>query len=382
MRTPSPCAILARDSTDVFVLTLAPTAAVSAAPAAGSLGQEDQAGATPGAIPLIAPPATPAISASPTFAPVHENALQPLDVEAIWKADIPLETARSLVPQITVAPDGTLWAIDGATNRFLLVAPDGSVRETWGEAGSGDGQFAFRRDDGAVLGGIAFAPDGGFYVADAQNGRVQQFAPDRGFVRAWGEPGTGEGQFLEPIGVNVAPDGSVYVIDVERDDVQVFTAEGAFLRVFGEAGNGDGQLEQPGQGAFDAAGNFWIADTGNGRIQQFDQQGDHLLTVDSSRLGAGVIDQPEAVAIDRAGRVYVTDRDSQRIQVFQASGRWLVALGYNEIGGGCFDADCKGTVVTPYRDPAGIAFDVEGNLYVVDADPETASLRKFGLIEA
>jgi sugar lactone lactonase YvrE len=332
---------------------------------------------SPDTVNLIAPAAestAPAVQARPEPTPSwiwHAEPGWPVDVEFVWQADIPDSTVHNLVAQIAVDPDGNVWAIDGVTSRFLIVAPGGDTFEVWGEPGTGNGRFDFQREDGAALASIAFAPDGGFYVADSQNARVQQFAADRTFVRAWGKRGTGDGQFLEPIGVTVADNGTVYVSDDRRNDVQIFEPDGAFIRKFGGHGAKDGQLNQPGWGAFDREGHFWIADTGNGRLQQFDSNGAYRQTIDSNNVGAGVIDQPTALATDGDGRVYVADRASHRIQVFDSTGRWLIALGLKEPGN---------TPLLPYQDPAGVAIDGEGNIYILDIDAATASLQKFQLV--
>src|SRR5262249_437861 len=128
--------------------------------------------------------------------------------------------ALGVSPQITFAPDGNLWIVDGARQEFQIVSPDGKLLEHWGQAGKGDGQFNFRPDPLNAIGSVAFRPDGGFYVADSHNFRIQQFDQNRQFVRAWGSFGSKSGQFREPIAVLLDREGSVYVIDDKRDDVQ------------------------------------------------------------------------------------------------------------------------------------------------------------------
>ena len=63
------------------------------------------------------------------------------------------------------------------------------------KAGSGEGEFTFHEGNWTdwSQGGIAFATDGSFYVADTVNQRIQKFAPDRSFLLAWGSEGSGDG---------------------------------------------------------------------------------------------------------------------------------------------------------------------------------------------
>ena len=47
--------------------------------------------------------------------------------------------------------------------------------------------------------------------------------------RSWGEPGTGPGQFHIPHGIAVAADGRVFVCDRESDRIQIFSPDGEYL---------------------------------------------------------------------------------------------------------------------------------------------------------
>jgi DNA-binding beta-propeller fold protein YncE len=77
---------------------------------------------------------------------------------------------------------------------------------------------------------VAIAPNGDLYVTDGYgNARVHRFNAKGGLIRSWGEPGTGPGQFNLPHGIWVATDGRVFVTDRENDRIQIFSPEGEFL---------------------------------------------------------------------------------------------------------------------------------------------------------
>lgn len=81
--------------------------------------------------------------------------------------------------------------------------------------------------------GIAVAPSGDFFVADGYaNCRVHRFSPDGKLLLSWGEPGSGPGQFLLPHGVWIDSKGHVLIADRENDRVQVFTQEGKLLTIW------------------------------------------------------------------------------------------------------------------------------------------------------
>lgn len=72
------------------------------------------------------------------------------------------------------------------------------------------------------------APSGDLYVSDGQaNARVHRFSPEGQLILSWGEPGTGPGQFNLPHGIGVAPDEWVMVADRDNERVQIFNPEGA-----------------------------------------------------------------------------------------------------------------------------------------------------------
>ena len=78
---------------------------------------------------------------------------------------------------------------------------------------------------------LAVASNGDLYVSDGYgNARVHRFSSSGKLLASWGEPGTGPGQFMLPHGIAVDGTGNVLVCDRESDRIQVFTAEGRFLR--------------------------------------------------------------------------------------------------------------------------------------------------------
>ena len=68
----------------------------------------------------------------------------------------------------------------------------------------------------------------------------------------------------------------------------------------------------------------------------------------------GDVSQPAGIALDQEGNVYVADTANNRIQVFSSNGTFISKWGGYGIGNGSFNQ------------PAGIALDQEGNVYVAD----------------
>ena len=77
---------------------------------------------------------------------------------------------------------------------------------------------------------VSIAPNGDLYVSDGYgNARVHRFSPKGELLQSWGEPGTGPGQFHLVHGVLVLPDGRVLVADRENDRIQFFSPDGEYL---------------------------------------------------------------------------------------------------------------------------------------------------------
>ena len=204
------------------------------------------------------------------------------------------------------------------SNDFAIYSADGKFIETWGTPGAANGQFASPED-------VAFAPDGTFYVSDAGNHRVQQFAPDRSFVRSWSDAGNKSGPLAtaetaehlgHPIMIKVAPDGTIYVSDDERNVIERYSRDGEWLNSLGS-----GILAGPGGVAFAADGSVWVADYGHELLQVFRPDGTLLRTAGIPGTSAHRLNVPNALAFDDAGRLYVPT--STIVEVFDPSLRLL-----------------------------------------------------------
>ena len=227
---------------------------------------------------------------------------------------------------IAIGPDGNLYVPNAGSSEIIVLDADLAVVRRWGEEGDGPGQFGFLRneDPDSALGGVDIADDGTIYVVEAGNKRVQRFSAEGESQLTWGSPGSGEGQFLDPIGVAVSSAGEVYVVDDERDDIQVFTADGEYLRTIGRKGSGDGELRFTGNVRFSPDNILVNADFGNGRVQAWDAADAFLWSLGSQGSGPGEFNEPQDVAFGADGTLFVVD--DSRVQAFdsemQLIGTW------------------------------------------------------------
>ena len=78
---------------------------------------------------------------------------------------------------------------------------------------------------------VAWDAQGNAYISDGYiNSRVAKVDKDGNWLMSWGEPGTGPGQFNTPHSIALDARGEVYVADRGNGRIQVFDGNGKFLR--------------------------------------------------------------------------------------------------------------------------------------------------------
>ncbi len=106
------------------------------------------------------------------------------------------------------------------------VAPDDFRSDAYLRVTHAGGPFNLPTD-------IDVAPSGDMFITDGYgNARVHKFSADGTHIMSWGEPGSGPGQFMMPHGVWIDRKGRVLIADRENDRVQVFDQEGKLLTVW------------------------------------------------------------------------------------------------------------------------------------------------------
>ena len=126
---------------------------------------------------------------------------------------------------IAIAPDDAIYCTDVRHHVVRKFTPDGELLQT---IGSPSGRFSGRPFNRPAH--LAISPvSGDLFIADGYgNANIHRFSPDGKLIYSWGEAGTGEGQFVVPHNIIIDQDENIYVADRENHRVQVFTAKGKF----------------------------------------------------------------------------------------------------------------------------------------------------------
>lgn len=313
---------------------------------------------TPGPIPSVAL-LSPATSSAPVASPATASQIASL----VWSATAP--DLSFVSAGIARAPDGTLWVADVDGNRFALFSQEGEFLDYWAPGGATT--LRLRKSNGDPFGGLAFAPDGSFYVLSVGDRTVLHFDSQRRLVSQWGGYGDAPGQYRDPIGIAVGPDGTVYVLDVVRGVIESLDPDGN-VRSSLEVSRQSGAL------AVDADGDLYLCDTTG--VQRVDGTGQVTGTFGAPGSGDGALTYGAAGAAitpeDRLVAIQAWAADGPGAMVYEPDGTFVGGWGPRGLAEGEFGF------------PWAVVLDEDGNAFVSEyggdpAIPSRNRIQKFHL---
>jgi DNA-binding beta-propeller fold protein YncE len=228
---------------------------------------------------------------------------------------------------LCIGPDDAVYCTDDLNHTVRKFTPEGKLLLTLGRSGQASDTGATSVDYRTIRRAgppfhyptnLALAPDGSMLVTDGYgNARVHRFAPDGRLLHSWGEPGSGPGQFQLPHGIAVDRRGVVYVADRENSRIQLFTTDGDYLAAWTD-------VARPCQVCLDASGDVYVAELGfraglwpgmsapdagapGGRVSVFNSQGELLARWGGGQdpCAPGDFFAPHGICIDSHGDLYV-----------------------------------------------------------------------------
>jgi sugar lactone lactonase YvrE len=226
------------------------------------------------------------------------------------------EPANQGASDMVVGPDDLLYIADTWNHRIMVLDADGELVRELGKTGevtdTGDSP------DPTLQPGLFYGPrsvavaNGEIYVSDTGNERVQVFATDGTFLRAFGGYGTEPGKLLEPVGIAIGPDGNVYVADTGNSRISVFAADGTPLSQI-PVPNWANQFSQQDYLKFGPDGVLYISSPGSGTIQAWN--GAEFVTIQGGEAG-GELTAPVGMAIGADGTMLVTETQASKVRQF------------------------------------------------------------------
>lgn len=249
---------------------------------------------------------------------------------------------------LAVTQTGQIYVLDSIMSKVKIYDPMGTYIREFGSPGSGDGQFDYPS-------GIYLHTDNIIYIADTYNNRIVKYDLDGNYLGKFGVSGTGDGQLNYPKDVVIDSAGNILVIEYYNHRVQKFDPEGNFISKFGSQGQGDGQFYYPSGIEVDSADNIYVVDSSNHRVQKFSSTGTFITKWGTRGSGDLNFYLPQKIFADESDYLYVTDYINHRVKKFNSSGVFQSKFG------GYGSTDGK------FSSPSGIYVDSGGNIFVTES---------------
>lgn len=150
--------------------------------------------------------------------------------------------AWSYAHTVKVDREDNIWVTDKGSDMVIKFNPEGRVVMVFGrkqeasDDGTGPSKDAtppLPPEDGLFrqVTDIAWDRSDNAYISDGYiNSRIAKVDKTGQWIKSWGEPGSGPGQFDTPHSIALDAEGNVYVADRGNRRIQVFDGGGKFLR--------------------------------------------------------------------------------------------------------------------------------------------------------
>ena len=229
-----------------------------------------------------------------------------------------------------LAPDGRSIVANDESHETIVRIDVATRRVIWtyghyGRMGSAAG-FLHTPDDAYPL------ANGDIVVADIENCRILEIAPDKSIVRSWGKTGvcrTGSGTFARPNGDTPLPDGGLLVTEIAGSRVVRLAPDGRVMFDIHVP------VAYPSDAQLDAQGNVVVADFSSiGQVVAVNPVNGALVWRWRYRSGVRRLDHPSLATPLADGTVVVNDDFRNRMIVIDPRrGRIVWQYGRTDVAG-------------------------------------------------
>lgn len=240
---------------------------------------------------------------------------------------------------------------------------------------------------------VATDNDNNLYIADMRNHVIRK-VNSNGIISTVAGNGTagtaGDGgpataaQLAQPTGMTIDNDGNIYIADFNSSVIKKVTTSG-IMSIFAGNGtegfSGDGgpaaqaKLYRPTAVAVDKDGNLYISDASNKVIRKVNKQG-VISTIagvpgragysgDGGPATKALLTQPAGIAVDYSGNIYIADPSNSVVRKINAAGVITTFAGNGTAG---YSGDGGPAIKAQFQmgSPQGLAVDPAGNVYASD----------------
>jgi uncharacterized protein (TIGR03437 family) len=267
------------------------------------------------------------VSTAGVISTVAGTGIPAISVDGLPPTSTPLDAPAGLLLDST----GALWIGEYFGNRVHKLPPGGMMQPV-----AGNGTAGFNGDFRSATTAELQAPDqttldaaGNLYIADSGNHRIRKVTP-QGMISTYagtgsagfgGDGGQAASATLNlPRGVAADAAGNLFIADTNNNCIRKVTPGGLIATV---VGGGPFPLSLPRSVMVGFDQNLYIADTGNQRILKLTPAGDLSTIAGTGTAGfsgdggdalSAQFSNPAAIAMDAAGNLYVADFDNNRIR--------------------------------------------------------------------
>lgn len=219
--------------------------------------------------------------------------------------------------------------------------------------------------------GIVAAKNGNIYIVDEKNGSIRKIDPD-------GMVSTLAIGFNSPSGITLDNIGNLYVAEPYNHRIYRISPSGKVSSFAGSGKPGDldhsnglmARFRYPVSLAADLIGNIYVSDEGNHKIRKISPDGTVSTLAGNGTAGdrddkegkLATFNQPAGIAVNSEGNVFVADQLNHKIRIVSPDGSVSTLAGNGFAG----SANHPDPIQASFNNPRAIAIGAAGWIYVCD----------------